>query len=340
MNTEEKKEHYKRYGWKCNEENLKTLPTEAPQAAKDLARWLTLEGRRSSLEEWLGQVQSDQRIHGKTWHIGAWTQRCSHSNPNLANIPRILEKEPETPVEEIKARYDHQLRELFLADPDSWLVGCDADGIQLRILAHYMESEAYRDAILAGDKDKGTDIHSLNRRALGPICKSRDVAKTFIYAWLLGAGIPKIASILGCSNAQARAAVDSFLSSLPELKRLKKIVIPAMAARGGFEGLDGRWVVCTSEHLMLAGMLQAGEAVIMKHANVQWWHQLKKEEVDFRQVNFVHDEWQTVVYGDKSLAEYVGKTQAEAIAQVGDRLGMFCPVSGSYRLGKTWRHTH
>ena len=331
---------FKRYGWKCNEENLKTLPDTAPQAAKDLAKWLTLEGRRNPLVQWLEEVQDDGRIHGKTWHIGAWTQRCSHTKPNLANIPAILDKEPESPVEEIKDTYDHKLRELFVADPDAWLVGCDADGIQLRILAHYMESKAYRDAILAGEKEKGTDIHSLNKKALGPICKSRDDSKTFIYAWLLGAGIPKIASILGCSNAQARRAVDQFLRSIPELNKLKKIKIPASAMRGGFEGLDGRWVTCTSEHLMLAGMLQAGEAVIMKHANVLWWHQLKKEGIEFKQVNFVHDEWQTVVFGDKDQAEYVGGIQAQAISTIGDKLGLFCPLSGSYKIGKNWKETH
>ena len=49
-------EHYKRYGWEVSEANLQTLPKGAPQAAKDLTKWLTLEGRRRSLEEWLGSV--------------------------------------------------------------------------------------------------------------------------------------------------------------------------------------------------------------------------------------------------------------------------------------------
>ena len=40
---EDKEEHYKRYGWEVNEENLSTLPATAPQAARDLTKWLTLE---------------------------------------------------------------------------------------------------------------------------------------------------------------------------------------------------------------------------------------------------------------------------------------------------------
>jgi len=340
MNDEEKKVHYKHYGWKCNEDNLKTLPTSAPEAAKSLAQWLTLEGRRSSLQEWVNCCGDDGRIHGKFWHIGAWTQRMSHSSPNQANIPSVFVGTPTTPVEEIKARYDPHLRALFEADDDAYLVGCDADGIQLRILAHYMESSVYRDAILSGDKALGTDIHSTNQKALGSVCKTRDDAKTFIYAWVLGASVPKIASILGCSIPQASAAVNAFLDSLPELRRLKSIVIPTYVARGGFTGLDGRFVPCTSQHLMLAGMLQSAEATIMKHANVMWRQSLTKAGIKYKQVDFVHDEWQTVVYGSYAAAEAAGRLQAKSIELTSNKLGMFCPVSGSYVIGKNWKETH
>ena len=339
MPSEERSKHYKEYGWKCSEDNLKTLPASAPQPAKDLAKWLTLEGRRSSLAEWIGQVGPDGRIHGKTWHIGAWTGRSSHSAPNLANIPAIPDRKPVTDVECIKAMYDYKLRELFHSG-DAWLVGCDADGIQLRVLAHYMGSSDYVDAITKGDKAAGTDIHNLNKSALGMYCKSRDDAKTFIYAWLLGAGTAKIASILGCNERQARQAVHMFLGSLPELKRLRVIDIPNMVTMGGFDGLDGRWVPCISDHLMLAGMLQNGEAVIMKHANVLWYHKLKSLGVRFKQVNFVHDEWQTIVFGPKRQAEMVGRLQAAALHDVGCTLSMRCPISGSYKVGKNWKETH
>ena len=331
-------EHYKRYGWKVNEDNLNTLPEEAPEVARDLTKWLTLASRRSSLEEWLGCVQADSRIHGKFWHIGAWTHRMSHSNPNQANIMSVFHGTPKNGVEEAKEKYDGRLRALFKSD--HWLVGCDADGIQLRILAHYMQSSEYRDAIVSGDKAMSTDIHNVNRRALGSVCRDRDVAKTFIYAWLLGAGIPKIASILNCSIPQAKRAEEDFLAALPELSRVKKVLVPRDAARGFFKGLDGRKVNCTSTHLMLAGYLQNGEAVIMKHATKLWMKRANKAGIKFRMVNFVHDEWQTECYGSKEDAEKLGKIQAQAIADVGDELGLFCPLEGSYVVGKDWRDTH
>jgi len=331
-------DHYKKYGWKCSEENLKTLPEDAPEAARDLAKWLTLEGRRSSLQEWLQCVQEDGRIHGKFWHIGAWTHRMSHSSPNQANIPACWPKdkegnpiEPKTAVEEVKYKYDDKLRALFKTS--HFLVGADASGIQLRILAHYMESEEYKEAILDGD------IHTLNQGALGALCRTRDVAKTFIYAWLLGAGIAKIASILGCTIAQAKEAEKNFLKALPGLRKLKKIIIPRDAARGFFSGLDGRKVPCNSEHLMLAGYLQNGESVIMKHATVLWTKTAKTKGLRFRLLDLVHDEWQ-VECPTKEEAEEVGKLMCQALRDVGEALGMFCPMDGEYRVGINWKETH
>lgn len=339
--VKDKKEHYDRYGWTVDEENLKTLPAYASESAKKLTQWLTLEGRRKLLVEWISHCQEDGRIHGKFWPIGAWTGRMSHSAPNQANIPSFSKDLPKNPVEEIKYRYDADMRGLWGAkDPDVYLVGTDAEGIQLRLLAHYMKSPAYVEAICSGDKKLGTDIHSMNMRALGPICKTRDDAKTFIYAFLLGASIPKVAEILSCSSKQASEAVNNFLTALPELKRLKEVKIPYDASKGFFIGLDGRKVPCDSTHLMLAGYLQNGESVVMKHACIKWRTEAKAAGIKFKQVDFVHDEWQTECHGMLEEAEELGRLQCKAIEWAGKELELFCPLSGETKIGRNWRDTH
>ncbi len=338
--VEDKQKHYERYGWTVDETNLATLPTSAPQAAKDLAKWLTLEGRRKSLQEWLDCVADDGRIHGKYWTIGAWTHRMSHSDPNQANIPSPFSGTPSSPVEDIKFKYDGQMRHLWKCTPGSLLVGTDAEGIQLRLLAHYMKSQAYVDAICKGKKEDETDIHNMNKKALGPICRTRDHAKTFVYGFLLGASTAKVAEILQCSMSEAKQAVDNFLNALPELKKLKEWKIPNDAARGYFIGLDGRKVMCDSTHLMLAGYLQNGEAVIMKHANILWRTLAKAEGIKFKQVNLVHDEWQTEVEGGMQAAERLGELQRKALEQVGKDLGVFCPLAGNTVIGTSWKETH
>jgi DNA polymerase-1 len=334
---DEKKEHFEFYGWTVGETNLLTLPEDAPEGAKRLAEWLTLEGRRSSLEEWLGCVQEDSRIHGKFWNIGAWTHRMSHSAPNQANIFSPFHGEVRNAVDQVKSDYDEQLRALWTTD--KVLVGTDADGIQLRLLAHFMESEAYREAIVTGSKENETDIHSLNKRALGLNHLIRDDAKTFIYAWLLGAGTGKVASILRTGTKQARSAMDNFLESIPELKDLKQGKIPSDARRGYFIGLDGRKVLCDSEHLMLAGYLQNGEAVAMKRWITEWKSMADKFGLWYRLVDFVHDEVQVEVETEAD-ANLLIQIQEKAMDKVSKDLELFCPLTVSGDIGYNWSQTH
>ena len=337
-------------GLRNTEFQLKSISTN--HAARKLVQRLLLDSRRSTLEEWFNAYNPiDNRIHPNFLHIGAWTHRKSHNGPNCANIPSTPQapkgREP-TEVERISLEINPLMRSFWDVTPGNWLVGVDADGIQLRILAHYMDDPVFTEGLINGRKEDGTDAHSLNAKALGKACKSRDVSKTFIYAWLLGAGTGKVSEILECSRREAKEATNQFINVYPGLRRLKEEIIPRDAARGYFEGLDGRYILCDSEHLMLAGYLQAGESIVMKHACRLWTTQLLKENIhNWLLVNDVHDEWQTEVKGDYALAEYIAKVQADSIRQAGINLGVKCPLAGSWlnshgkpSIGKNWSETH
>lgn len=328
-------------GFTVSEENLSTLPDTAPEAAKTLARRILLASRQRTLTEWINayRVQSG-RIHGSFNSIGAWTHRMSHTNPNTGNIARE------------DALYGSEMRSMWSCPEGSYLVGVDAESIQLRVLAHYIDDPAFTQSLLTGKKEDGTDPHSLNKLALGSSCKSRNDSKTFIYAWLLGAGVGKVASILSCSFADAKKAVDNFVEFYPGLKRVKQEVIPDDARRGYFQGFDGRWVrifgedVSSRMHFALAGYLQNGETLVMKHGMKIWYPKLRQMNVPFKIVNFVHDEWQTEV-PDYDTGLVVANTQAEGIALAGEALGLRCPMAGSIisghgkiAIGKNWLETH
>jgi DNA polymerase I-like protein with 3'-5' exonuclease and polymerase domains len=309
-----------------------------------LAKWLTLEGRRSSLVEWLGQVGEDGRIHGTINNIGAWTGRCAHKAPNTANIPSAFHGEPKTAVEEVKKNYDSHLRACWTTPSGSWLVGTDADGIQLRVLADYLwryfDADQYAQAIMQGKKEDETDIHNVNKRALGLNHATRDMAKTFIYAWLLGAGVAKTAQILKVNQRQASQARDNFVKSIDGLAQLKNKLIPAVGEQGYFTGYDGRKVIIPSEHKALAGILQSAESVLMKHTLLRWTSEARKQGINFKLVGFIHDEYQTEVIGTKEEAEALGKLQADCMLEVGQELGFKIPTPGSYDVGKNWLDTH
>lgn len=340
----QKKEELDYYGWKVAEDNINTLPEDAPEGAKALAQWLTLEGRRSSLEEWIGQCGDDSRIHGTINNIGAWTGRCAHKAPNTANIPSAFHGEPKNPVEQIKKQYDVHLRECWTVESENWLVGTDADGIQLRILADYLwrhfDADQYAKAIMEGKKEDETDIHNVNKRALGLNHATRDMAKTFIYAWLLGAGVAKTAQILKVNQKQAVTARDSFVKAIDGLSQLKNQMIPFIAEQGYFTGYDGRKVLVPNAHKVLAGILQNGESILMKHALLKWHSRAREQGFNFKMVGFIHDEYQTEIIGTKEEAEALGKLQAECLLETGQELGFIIPTPGSFDVGKNWAETH
>lgn len=331
-------------GWKINENNLDTLPQDAPQAARTLAKRILYESRRRTLLEWLGLVK-DGRIHGEFQGIGAWTHRMSHQNPNTANIPSEFGQDGSIKL------LGKEMRQLWQAGPKRLLVGVDAEGIQLRIFAHYIDDPEFTDSLIKGRKDDKTDPHSLNQRILGSVCKTRQAAKRFIYALLLGGGIGKLSEILGTGLSETREALDRLLERYSGFAKLRKEVIPRDAEQGYFQGLDGRKVplpggtVGNRKHLCMSGYLQNGEAIVMKKACVLW-HQLLEDEFKF--VNFVHDEWQTEVSNNMEVAIRVAKLQAESLRIVGEQLKLKCPLAGSYwnedhkdyTIGNNWYQTH
>jgi DNA polymerase-1 len=317
--------------WKICQENLDTIPdhmpdgTQMPECIKDLKKWKILETRWKTAKDWLDRMDRDGRVHGQVIVPGTVTHRASHQNPNMANIPSI------TTERGLSGLFAYECREAWTVPSGFSLVGTDAAGIQLRVLAHYMNDPEYTRTLLEGD------IHTFNKEALGEFCKDRPTAKTFIYAWLLGAGQAKVAQILGCTVRQAEQAMDNFLRSIPALKELKRKAGMA-AQRGYLVGLDGRRIKIESEHKSLSVYLQGGETVIMRMANYLWYTQAKKQKINFRQVVWVHDEWQTEV--EETRAEDLGKLQVQAIRDTGKYFKLNCPLDGEYKTGKNWAETH
>jgi DNA polymerase I len=341
---QERRDRFRRYGWKVNEDNLQTLPADAPAAAFKLAERIVLASRLSDLDEWLAVVvegeDHEPTLHGSFTSIGAWTGRLSHQKPNTANIPQSKPSDKDTPFQKEIQALNGKMRSLFRAKTGHRLIGTDADGIQMRIFAHLCKDQVLIDSLVKGRKEDKTDTHSLNQRLLGSVCGSRDVAKTFIYAFLLGAGAAKVAEILSCTFGEAKDAVARFVSALPGLNELKTKRIPGEAAAGYFVGLDGRKVVCDSAHLMLAGHLQNGEKVIMARAMEKWVSVLDRERVPYFVHNWVHDEWQTGCPDDDDICAHIQEVQLQALLDTGVELGMMLPTPGSSDWGYNWKETH
>jgi DNA polymerase-1 len=245
-----------------------------------------------------------------------------------------------------------ELRSLWKAEAPNTLVGVDAEGIQLRIFAHYIDDAAFTKSLVEGKKDDGSDPHSLNKRILGKVCKDRQVAKRFIYALLLGAGMEKLAEVLECSRDECQSALDRLMERYQGYNYLKKTVIPSDARRGYFSGIDGRHVpipgvtVGERKHLCMSGYLQSGEAIIVKRAGVTINQAFEKYGGEERPklVDIIHDEFQAEV--PRHLVMDAAQIMADAIKESGEYYKLKCPMAGSYwdgkryTIGENWSLTH
>ena len=308
---------------------------------------------------WLKLVKNG-RIHGRVITNGAVTGRCAHHTPNLGQIP----KEGELGL---------QCRELFTTIPGYKLLGADASGLELRCLGHYMapyDGGAYITIVTTGD------IHTATQEAAG--LPTRMNAKTFIYAFLYGAGGWKIGVIVGVTveeierlkkmhPSQWQRAIktltrrqvatspvnlalevkgnmlkEKFLKNLPALKILKDTVQETAKQRGYLVGLDGRHLNIRSAHSALNTLLQSAGALIVKKATVFFWRELSTRGYFANKavlpVVHVHDEVQVMVKED--YENEVGDLFVECIKRAGEFFKFRCPLSGEWKTGNNWKETH
>lgn len=297
-------------------------------------------------EAWLRRVGKDGRVRGRVNTNGAVTGRMTHSTPNMAQVPSS------------KSPYGHECRECWTVPLGKVLVGADADALELRDLAGYLaiyDGGEYIRTVLEGDKSKGTDMHSVNCRALGMDPKQvyfdgetgRDIAKTWFYAFIYGSGDENLGYILlrttgPAAKRKGAAARKAFLANLPAMGKLVEVVQKRAKERGHILGLDKRRLTVRSMHAALNTLLQSAGAIQMKKAlcllddSIQAAGLIPGTNYEF--VANVHDEWQLEVDDDKG--EMVGRLAVQAIRDAGAFFQFRCPLDGAFAVGANWAETH
>ena len=268
--------------------------------------------------------EKNGRIHGSVNTMGSISSRCSHSHPNIGQVPSV------------KTEYGKECRELFYA-PQGWsLLGCDISSLEIRVVSHYLASfdgGSYAKTVVNGD------IHEANRKAAD--LPSRDQAKTFIYGLLYGAGEAKLGQIVGKDKGEGRKLKNRFFKKVPAFQKLREKVFKK-AERGYLFGLDGRKVPVRSKHSALNTLCQSAGAIVCKKWVVEFHKMMDllgfKEDVDYQQVAFVHDEIQVLVRS--GLEDEVGKVAVKAITKSGALLNLRVPLTGEYNFGSNWAETH
>lgn len=345
--TPEECSDYKRYRLKIDDETFRFIKEDesAPEEVRSLASIMEealLIGKRlgqlaDGKNAWLKEVREDGRIHGHVITNGTVTGRAAHSHPNVAQVPAV------------DSPYGKECRALFHAG--GWTqAGVDACGLELRCLAHYMspyDGGQYAHTILNGD------IHTMNQQAAG--LPERNQAKTFIYAFLYGAGDAKIGRIIKGDVNDGKTIKRRFLRATPAIKKLRDAVQNALVEtdkgrivhwkRHYLRGLDGRLLHVRSPHSALNLLLQSAGALICKKWIVLTEQRLIERGLrhgwdgDFALMAWIHDEGQWACRTPEIAETVVAEAQA-AMRETQEFFSFRMQLDTDGKIGKNWAECH
>ncbi len=288
--------------------------------AEMFSRYFLLQKRTGLLKSWIQECQEDERVRGKVLTLRTVTGRMAHHGPNMAQVPAIY------------SPYGKECRSLWtVSNTDTHsLVGTDASGLEIRCLAHYMDNAKFTDIVLSGD------VHTANQQAAG--LKTRDQAKTFIYAFLYGAGAAKIGKIVGGDADVGQRLISKFLSNMSALKVLRENIQERIKDHNTIRGLDGRMLYIRSPHAALNTLIQGAGAIICKQWLIQMDKRINQLGIDAKLVASVHDEYQFEVL--KSDVKRFTKITKESMWDTQRIFNFKCDLDCDYKIGKTWAETH
>lgn len=339
---------------KIDEETFKYMKedTQAPEEVREIVGYLEesllLKKRLGQLaggkNAWLSMIGKDGKIHGSVIPNGAVSGRATHSRPNVAQVPHV------------GSPYGKECRELFKV-PDGWYqAGIDACGLELRCLAHFMykyDGGKYAHTILNGD------IHTMNQEAAG--LPTRNQAKTFIYAYLYGAGDAKIGKIIGGTAGQGKQIKKKFNKAIPAIAMLRQAVENALVYPIDFKsghgkpkitwkrhflyGLDKRKLHVRSVHSALNLLLQSAGALICKKWIVTTECRLLARGLrhgwdgDFCLMAWIHDE-QQIACRTEEIAKIVCEEAQLAMRDTQEYFHFNVRLDTEGIIGHNWYECH
>ena len=308
---------------------LEFLETNPNAAATKLAEWIAINARGNMVSTWIDVADDKGLIHGNLWLAGSLRYR--HDKPNTANIPAVRIRD-DKPLLGRAGVFTYEARDIWTVRDRSSrrLVGVDAKGVQLRILAHYLNNEKFSAAILSEDP------HSANQASMG--LPSRSLTKTITYATLMGAGDAKIANEAKVSLGEAKDAKQKFFSQVPELPDLIKRLQYELKRTGRLKLCDGALVLVPSDHMVIPYLLQGDESRLMKQSMIYVNDTVRREKLDAIKVGDIHDEWQTDVLEPHVPAFIEACTRAFPAS--GESFSYNVPIECDAKVGLTWAETH
>ena len=212
------------------------------------------------------KFQHDGILHAQFRTLGARTGRMSSTEPALQTI----------------GKEDAVLRDAFLPHEGQVLLSCDYSQIELRLMCHFSGDQALAEAFRNADATGGDFFVEMGKSIYkDPTFHKKDprrnLIKTFIYAFLYGAGLKKMAVSAGVTEEEMRAFVTSLTETYPGIPEFQKRIIQTGDQR---ERSDGQGYIITpfnrkipcdpgQSRTLVNYLLQGHAAEILKDALVK-----------------------------------------------------------------------
>ena len=275
-----------------------------------------------------------RRIHTTYEQATAATGRLSSSAPNLQNIP-------------IRGELGRQIRRAFIAPPGHVLLSADYSQIELRVLAHLSEDEAFCQAFAEGHDFHATIAAKVYGVELSQVTSAmRNQVKQFSYGIAYGMSTYGVSQRLGVEMDEAASFVETYYAQFPKVRNFLAAQVDKAKVDGFTTTMFGRRrylpellssnfrLRALGERMALNAPIQGSAADILKKAMIGVDAALRQQPVA-KMLLTVHDELVFEVSTDK-LDEARALIEKEMTRAADLRCGLAVEVHS----GTSWAEAH
>ena len=291
-------------GLSTDEEVLEKLKENGAEIAKAILEYRKLAKLKNTYVDAIPKLRDENnRVHTTFNQIGTTTGRLSSSDPNLQNIP-------------VKTDEGIKIRQGFVAEKGSILMGIDYSQIELRVLAQLSGDENLRAAY-----QNNMDLHSLTARKIFELSENdevtreqRIIAKTINFSIIYGKTAFGLAKELGITQREASEYIERYFNQYPRVKEFEKEIVEFTEKNGYTETLFGRRriieginsknknIKSQAERMAVNSVIQGTAAEVLKQVMIEIYRYIK-DKAGISLLLQVHDELIFEISQDR-LEEY------------------------------------
>lgn len=278
-------------GLSTDEEVLEKLKEDGAEIAKAILEYRKLAKLKNTYVDAIPKLRDENnRVHTTFNQIGTTTGRLSSSDPNLQNIP-------------VKTDEGIKIRQGFIAEKGSILMGIDYSQIELRVLAQLSGDENLRAAY-----QNNMDLHSLTARKIFELSENdevtreqRIIAKTINFSIIYGKTAFGLAKELGITQREASEYIERYFNQYPRVKEFEKEIVEFTEKNGYTETLFGRRriieginsknknIKSQAERMAVNSVIQGTAAEVLKQVMIEIYRYIK-DKAGISLLLQVHDE--------------------------------------------------